>query len=109
MQKLELVAKVAQSANITKVCAAAAVEAVIAEISAALSKGESVSLVGFGAFTVQHRAARSGRNPSTGQAMVIAAATVPRFTAGKALKEAVAGKGLAVKKPASQAKKKSNA
>ena len=89
MTKEELVAKAAQDAGITKTQAANALKSVLASIEKALSKGDKVSLVGFGTFSVVKRAAREGRNPATGAPIRIPAANVPKFKAGKKLKEAV--------------------
>ena len=89
MNKTDLIDEVAKTAKSRKE-AQAAVESILTNITAALKKGESVSLVGFGTFKVQERKARSGRNPQTGQAITISAKKVPQFAAGKALKEAVA-------------------
>ena len=89
MNKSDLVDAVAGSADMSKAQAAHAVDAVLDGISGALSSGDSVALVGFGTFSVRHRKARDGRNPSTGEAMHIAASNVPGFKAGKALKDAV--------------------
>jgi len=89
MTKDELVAKAAQDADIPKVKAAKALESVIDSITGALAKGDKVSLVGFGTFSVAKRAAREGRNPATGAAIKIPAANVPKFKAGKKLKDAV--------------------
>ena len=89
MNKSDLVDAVAGSADMSKAQAAHAVDAVLDGISGALSNGDSVGLVGCGTFSVRHRAAREGRNPSTGEAMHIAASNVPGFKAGKALKDAV--------------------
>ena len=89
MNKSDLVDAVASSADVTKASAGRAVDAVLDSIGDALGKGDTVSLVGFGTFSVRHRAAREGRNPSTGEAMHIAASNVPGFKAGKALKDAV--------------------
>lgn len=88
MTKADLVAKVAET-GMTKKEAAEAVDAVIAAITKALSKGEKVSLVGFGSFSVKKRKARTGRNPQTGEAIKIKARKVPVFSAGKGLKDAV--------------------
>ena len=88
MTKADLVAKVAES-GMTKKEAAEAVDTVIAAITKALSKGDKVSLVGFGSFSVKKRKARIGRNPQTGEAIKIKAKKVPVFSAGKALKDAV--------------------
>ena len=76
-------------ANLTKSQATAALQAVEDAIGAALAEGGSVSWIGFGTFSVKQRAARTGRNPKTGEELQIAAAKVPSFKAGKALKEAV--------------------
>ena len=89
MNKSDLVDAVGGSADMSKAQAAHAVDAVLDGISGALSNGDSVALVGFGTFSVRHRKARDGRNPSTGEAMHIAASNVPGFKAGKALKDAV--------------------
>lgn len=89
MTKEELVTKVAQDAGITKTQAATALKSIIASIEGALAKGDKVSLVGFGTFSVARRAAREGRNPATGRPIQIPAANVPKFKAGKKLKEAV--------------------
>lgn len=87
--KQELIAKVAESADLTKKDAEKAVNAVFASVSEFLAKGEKVQLIGFGTFETRERAAREGRNPQTGAAIKIAATTVPAFKAGKALKDAV--------------------
>ena len=89
MNKAEFVGAVADTAELTKVDAAKAVEAVIDVIKTALKKGDTISLVGFGTFTVRKRAARSGRNPRTGQTIKIKASKNPAFKAGKALKDAL--------------------
>lgn len=89
MNKSELVDAIADSAELSKVAAGRALDATINAISKALKKGDSVSLVGFGTFTVRKRAARAGRNPQTGEALKIKAAKVPAFKAGKSLKDAV--------------------
>lgn len=89
MNKAELIESVAGSANLSKADATRAVDAVIDNITSALKKGQQVSVVGFGTFSVKHRAARSGRNPRTGESIDIAASNVPGFKAGKALKDAV--------------------
>lgn len=91
MNKSELVDAIAASADIPKASAGRALDAVIASITGALTDGDAVSLVGFGTFDVKDRAARTGRNPQTGQPIEIAASKVPSFKAGKALKEAVNG------------------
>ncbi|MFL2545905.1 MAG: HU family DNA-binding protein [Candidatus Rariloculaceae bacterium] len=89
MNKAELVDAVASAANLSKADAGRAVDAVLSSISGSLSSGQQVSIVGFGTFSVKHRAARAGRNPRTGETIQIAASNVPGFKAGKALKEAV--------------------
>jgi DNA-binding protein HU-beta len=89
MNKAELVDAVAGAANLSKADAGRAVDAVVDGITSALKRGEQVSVVGFGTFSVKHRAARSGRNPRTGETIQIAASNVPGFKAGKGLKDAV--------------------
>ena len=89
MNKGELVDAVAASAGLSRADAAKAVDGVIDAISGSLANGGSVSLVGFGTFTVRDRAARTGRNPQTGAEIQIAAARVPAFKPGKALKGAL--------------------
>ena len=98
MNKSELVEVVATVTDISKAAAGKALEAVIAAITKAVSKGDSVTLVGFGTFKSLKRAARIGRNPQTGKEIKIAATTVPRFTAGAGFKAAVAGKKATSKK-----------
>lgn len=88
MTKADLVAAVAETGT-TKKQAAEAVDAMISSIKGALKKGDRVSLVGFGTFSVKQRKARTGRNPQTGKAIKIKAKKVPAFSAGKGLKEAV--------------------
>lgn len=89
MNKMELVDAIASKAGVSKAQAKRALDAMVEEITAALSKKESVSLTGFGTFVVSRRAARTGRNPRTGATLNIPAMNVPRFRAGKALKDAV--------------------
>jgi len=89
MNKSELIDAIAQSADITKVQAGDALNGALAAIKKSLSEDDSVTLVGFGTFKVGKRAARTGRNPRTGAEIKIKAAKVPKFTAGKALKDAV--------------------
>lgn len=89
MNKTQLVAAVAEETGMSKKAAEAAVQATLDTISATLAEKESVALAGFGTFQVKERAARTGRNPQTGEEMQIAAATVPSFKAGKALKDSV--------------------
>mgnify|MGYP002574870409 CR=1 FL=1 len=87
MNKTELVAAVAQKAELSKKDAEKAVAAVTAAITDALCAGDKVQLVGFGTFEVSKRAAREGRNPQSGAPMKIAASKAPKFKAGKALKD----------------------
>jgi DNA-binding protein HU-beta len=89
MNKTELVAAIAQETQLSKKDAEAALKAFVDVVSAELQKGEKVQLVGFGTFEVSERAAREGRNPQTGETMVIAASKSPKFKAGKALKDLV--------------------
>lgn len=89
MNKSELIDAVADSADISKAAAARAIDAITDAVTGALKAGDSVSLVGFGSFVVKDRPARTGRNPQTGAPINIAAAKVPGFKAGKALKDAV--------------------
>ena len=89
MNKSDLVDAVASKADMSKAEAGRAVDAVLGSVGDALGNGDSVSLVGFGTFSVRHRAARMGRNPQTGAAMQISASKVPGFKAGKALKDKV--------------------
>lgn len=89
MNKTELVAAVAEKAGLTKKDAESAVSAVFESIESALVSGEKVQLIGFGTFEVKQRAAREGRNPSTGETIEIAASKVPSFKAGAGLKKAV--------------------
>lgn len=89
MNKAELVEAVAENADLTKAAATRAVDSIVAAISDALAKGEQVSLVGFGTFLVRERAARTGRDPRSGEPIQIKASKNPAFKAGKALKDAV--------------------
>lgn len=89
MNKSELIEAVAQSADLSKASATKAVDAVVEAVTKALKEEDTVSLVGFGTFSVRERAARSGRNPRTGETITIPASKVPGFKAGKALKDAV--------------------
>ncbi|MHB1607269.1 HU family DNA-binding protein [Acidiferrobacter thiooxydans] len=89
VNKSELIEKVAEQADLNKASAARAVDAVFDAITQGLRNGETVNLVGFGTFSVGERAARSGRNPRTGETIDIAASRNPRFKAGKGLKDAV--------------------
>ncbi len=87
MNKTELIEHIAYNADLSKMGAARALEATLSAVRQTLKKGGTVSLVGFGSFSVSKRAARTGRNPRTGEAIKIKAAKVPKFTAGKALKD----------------------
>lgn len=89
MNKSELIDAVAADADISKADAGRAVDALVNTVSGALKTGDSVTLVGFGTFLVRDRAARTGRNPKTGEVLQIKASKVPAFKAGKALKDAV--------------------
>ncbi len=89
MNKSEFVAAVSETAELSKADAANAVDSMVEVIKKALKKGDTVTLVGFGTFQVRKRAARTGRNPRTGENIKIKASKVPGFKAGKALKDAV--------------------
>ena len=89
MNKTELVAAIAEQANISKKDAEAALKAFTDTVAAELKKGEKIQLVGFGTFEVSERAAREGRNPQTGSTMKIAATKAPKFRAGKARRDLV--------------------
>ena len=89
MNKTELIAAVADNAELSKKDAEKALKAFVDVVTGELKKGEKVQLVGFGTFEVSERAAREGRNPQTGKTMKIAACKAPKFKAGKALKDAV--------------------
>ena len=89
MNKNDLIAKVADSSGLSKADAARAVDSVLGAISSSLGGGQDVRIVGFGTFSVAHRAATTGRNPRTGEAINIPASKQPKFKAGKALKDAV--------------------
>jgi len=88
MNKGDLVQKLATQCDISKATAEAALSALLSGISEALANGETVSLTGFGSFTVKQRPARTGRNPATGESLTIPASAVPAFKAGKSLKDA---------------------
>ena len=90
MNKTELIAAVAEKADLSKKDAEAAITAAVEAITGALIEGAKVQLVGFGSFEVKTRAARVGRNPKTGEEIPISEARLPVFKAGKALKDAVA-------------------
>jgi DNA-binding protein HU-beta len=89
MTKAELIEKIAAGAGLSKADAARALDSTLDSIKAALKKGQKVTLVGFGTFGVSKRKARIGRNPRTGQEIKIPAAKTPKFTSGKALKDAL--------------------
>ena len=89
MNKTELIDHVAQSADITRAAAGRALDAVTHAVTTTLKKNGTVTLVGFGTFSVSKRAARAGRNPQTGEVIKIKAAKVPKFKPGKGLKDAV--------------------
>ncbi len=89
VNKSELIDAIAKSADISKAAAGRALDATVTSIKTSLRKGSMVTLVGFGTFYVGKRAARSGRNPRTGASIKIRAAKVPKFRAGKALKDAL--------------------
>ena len=89
MNKTELIAAIAEQAEISKKDSETALKAFIDVVTDQLKKGDKVQLVGFGTFEVSERAAREGRNPQTGKTMKIAACKAPKFKAGKALKDAI--------------------
>jgi len=89
MNKSELISAIAESADLTKADSGRALDAIISAITDSLKNGEPVTLIGFGTFEVRDRAARTGRNPRTGETIQIKASKNPAFKAGKALKEAV--------------------
>ena len=89
MTKAELIEKMAKEAKVTKAAANKAVDSFVDGVKKALKKGESVTLIGFGTFSVTQRKARKGRNPQTGKEIKIAARKAPKFKAGSALKKAV--------------------
>ncbi len=89
MNKTQLINSIAEKADLSKAQAKSALEATLESVTETLKEGDQVQLIGFGTFKVNHRAARPGRNPKTGEEIQIAAANVPAFVAGKALKESV--------------------
>ncbi len=89
MNKAELIESIANSADLSKASAGRALDAAIEAITKALKKGDTITLVGFGTFSVRKRAARMGRNPRTGEEIKIKASKVPGFKPGKALKDAI--------------------
>lgn len=90
MNKPELIALIATNANLSKADAGRALDGFIDAVACALKSGDTVNLIGFGAFSVKERAARKGRNPKTGEEIAIPASKVPEFKAGKGLKDAIA-------------------
>jgi DNA-binding protein HU-beta len=89
VNKTDLIDYVADSADLSKAAAARAIDAMLTAVTTSLKKDDSVTLVGFGTFTVSKRAARAGRDPRTGESIQIEAAVVPKFKPGKALKDAL--------------------
>ncbi len=89
MNKSQLVDKISEGADLSKAAAGRALDSFIEAVGGALKAGDQVSLVGFGTFALRERASRTGRNPQTGATIEIAAAKIPAFKAGKALKDAV--------------------
>lgn len=89
MNKTELIEHIAKTADISKAASARALDALVGAVKSTLKKNGSVTVAGFGTFSVSERASRTGRNPRTGAAIKINAAKVPKFRAGKALKDAV--------------------
>ncbi|MDA0847778.1 MAG: HU family DNA-binding protein [Burkholderiaceae bacterium] len=89
MNKTDLIEHIAKNADISKAAAGRALDALMSGVKSTLKKGGSVTLVGFGTFAVAKRAARTGRNPRTGEAIKIKAAKLPKFRPGKALKDAL--------------------
>lgn len=89
MNKSELIDAIAAGADISKAAAGRALDSMIDSVTGALKQGDTVNLIGFGTFMVRERAARTGRNPRTGESIKIAASKNPSFKAGKALKDAV--------------------
>jgi len=89
VNKADLIEQIAQAAEISKSAAERSIDALVAAVKTSLRKDEEVTLVGFGTFYAARRQARTGRNPRTGEAVSIAAARVPKFRAGKALKDAI--------------------
>lgn len=98
MNRAELIAALAERSELTKAQAGRMLDAMLEVITATIAAGEQVALIGFGTFKRALRAAREGRNPATGATLKIAAAKLPKFAAGSALKAAVAGKKAAPKK-----------
>jgi DNA-binding protein HU-beta len=103
LNKSELIEELAKRAELTKAAANKVIDSLTDIITSAISKGNPVALIGFGTFKSVLRSARTGKNPKTGAPLKIAARTVPKFSAGAALKAAVSGKKVAAKKPAAKA------
>ena len=89
MTKSELIDKIANSAGISRTAANNALNATLDNITRSLKRGQKVTLIGFGTFSVHDRKARTGRNPKTGESIKIPSARIPKFTAGKALKNSI--------------------
>jgi DNA-binding protein HU-beta len=89
MTKAELIEKMAKDADVSKAAAGKALDSFIDGVKKSLKKGDKVTLVGFGTFSVSKRAARKGRNPRTGETIKIKASKAPKFTSGKAFKDAI--------------------
>ncbi|MES9940594.1 MAG: HU family DNA-binding protein [Candidatus Thiodiazotropha sp. 6PLUC2] len=89
MNKAELIEAMAESADISKAAAGRALDGMVSAVTDAMKAGDTLSLVGFGTFSVKERAARDGRNPQTGETIKIKASKIPSFKAGKALKDAI--------------------
>ena len=89
MNKADMIEHIAQAAEVSKSAAERAVDALVGAVKASLKRGQMVTLMGFGTFYVGKRQARAGRNPRTGEKLTIAATRVPKFRAGKALKDAI--------------------
>jgi DNA-binding protein HU-beta len=103
MTKAEIVTKVAEKIKVPKAAAAKALAVVTESIAQAIRKGDKVTLIGFGTFSVANRKARKGRNPRTGKEIKIAAKKVPKFSAGAALKAAASGKAIVARPKAKKA------
>jgi len=89
MNKSDLINAIAEESGLTKADAGRALDATISSVANALKAGDSISLIGFGTFSVKERSARTGRNPQTGEAIQIKASKIPSFKAGKTLKDSV--------------------
>ncbi|WP_372873058.1 HU family DNA-binding protein [Shewanella sp.] len=89
MNRTDLIAKIAESADLTKAEAGRALKSFEEAVTAAMKEGDKISIVGFGSFETSSRAERTGRNPQTGKEIKIPAATIPKFKAGKALRDSV--------------------